>query len=324
MKNSLTFFFNMITKYSSIGIFCKPNLPVSTLLYTVETILSTIYGIGSNFKVYVETETAKCVSMEQITDLPNNVVIGTFDEIKNSIDLAIAIGGDGTLLGLAREFARQKTHIVVINQGRLGFTTDLDETDISTELESLLRNGGQVDERDMISLKVMRKSAKNEDEVFFSGLALNDAVVNRAAISKMVELDVWVENSFLHSMRGDGLIICTPTGSTAYALSVNGPIIHPKLSCFGLVPIASQALSSRPILIPTDMEITIIIKNGAGTVLHCDMQTVTELKDGDRIVIKKACYSAKLLHPKTYDYFSLLRKKLRWNINPIKGRDENF
>ena len=162
----------------------------------------------------------------------------------------------------------------------------------------------------------MRQSGAKTSKVFFSGLALNDAVVNRAAISNMVELDVWVENSFLHSMRGDGLVICTPTGSTAYALSVNGPIIHPKLSCFCLVPIASQALSSRPISIPPDMEITIVIKNGSGTVLHCDMQTVTELQDGDRIVVKKSIHKAKMLHPKTYDYFSLLRKKLRWNINP--------
>ena len=306
----------MTTKYSSIGIFCKPNLPVSTLLYTVDTILSTIYSTGGNCSVYIETETARCVSMDWKNNLYKNIIIGTFDEIKNSVDLVIAIGGDGTLLGLARQFARFEAHVIGINQGRLGFTTDLDETDIKNELGSLLIHGGNIEERDMISVNVMRQSVAKKNKVFFSGLALNDAVVNRAAISNMVELDVWVENSFLHSMRGDGLVICTPTGSTAYALSVNGPILHPKLSCFGLVPIASQALSSRPISIPADMEITVVIKNGPGTVLHCDMQTFTELQDGDRIVIKKSIHKAKMLHPKTYDYFSLLRKKLRWNINP--------
>ena len=254
--------------------------------------------------------------MDCKNDLYKNIIVGTFDEIKNSVDLAIAIGGDGTLLGLARQFAQYEAHVIGINQGRLGFTTDLDETDIKNELGSLLLHGGNIEERDMISVNVMRQSVAKKNKVFFSGLALNDAVVNRAAISNMVELDVWVENSFLHSMRGDGLVICTPTGSTAYALSVNGPIIHPKLSCFGLVPIASQALSSRPISIPADMEITVVIKNGPGTVLHCDMQTFTELQDGDRIVVKKSIHKAKMLHPKTYDYFSLLRKKLRWNINP--------
>ncbi len=306
----------MTTKYSSIGIFCKPNLPVSTLLYTVDTILSTIYSTGGNCSVYIETETARCVSMDWKNNLYKNITIGTFDEIKNSVDLVIAIGGDGTLLGLARQFAQFEAHVIGINQGRLGFTTDLDETDIKNELGSLLLHGGNIEERDMISVNVMRQSVDKKNKVFFSGLALNDAVVNRAAISNMVELDVWVENSFLHSMRGDGLVICTPTGSTAYALSVNGPILHPKLSCFGLVPIASQALSSRPISIPADMEITVVIKNGPGTVLHCDMQTFTELQDEDRIVVKKSMHKAKMLHPKTYDYFSLLRKKLRWNINP--------
>ena len=306
----------MTTKYSSIGIFCKPNLPDSTLLFTVDAILSTIYSIERNCTVYIETETAQCVSMDCSNELYKNINVGTFDEIKNSVDLAIAIGGDGTLLGLARQFAQYEAHVIGINQGRLGFTTDLDETDIKNELGSLLLDGGNIEERDMINVNVMRQSGAKTNKVFFSGLALNDAVVNRAAISNMVELDVWVENSFLHSMRGDGLVICTPTGSTAYALSVNGPIIHPQLSCFGLVPIASQALSSRPISIPADMEITVVIKNGPGTVLHCDMQTFTELQDGDRIVVKKSIHKAKMLHPKTYDYFSLLRKKLRWNINP--------
>ena len=314
----------MTTKYSSIGIFCKPNLPVSTLLYTVDTILSTIYGTRGNCSVYIETETAKCISMDRTNDLYKNITVGTFDEIKNSIDLAIAIGGDGTLLGLARQFSQHQAHIIGINQGRLGFTTDLDETDIKNELGSLLLHGGNIEERDMISVRLIRRSGTKKDKIFFSGVALNDAVVNRAAISNMVELDVWVENSFLHSIRGDGLVVCTPTGSTAYALSVNGPIIHPKLSCFGLVPIASQALSSRPISIPSDMEITIVIKNGSGTVLHCDMQTVTELQDGDKIVINKSIHKAKMLHPKTYDYFSLLRKKLRWNVNPGRSVGNNF
>ena len=306
----------MTTKYSSIGIFCKPNLPDSTLLYTFDTILSTIYSTGNNCSVYIETETAQYIPLDPKKDLYKNLSVGTFDEVKNSVDLAIAIGGDGTLLGLARQFARYKAHIIGINQGRLGFTTDLDETDIKNELGSLLLHGGNVEERDMLSVTATRQSDDKKSKVFFSGSALNDAVVNRAAISNMVELDVWVGNSFLHSMRGDGLVICTPTGSTAYALSVNGPIIHPQLSCFGLVPIASQALSSRPISIPADMEITVVIKNGPGTVLHCDMQTFTELQDGDRIVVKKSIHKAKMLHPKTYDYFSLLRKKLRWNINP--------
>ena len=124
----------MITKYSSIGIFFKPNLPVSKLLFTVDTILSTIYSVGDNCSVYIETETAQSVSMDRKNDLYKNIIVGTFDEIKNSIDLAIAIGGDGTLLGLARQFAQYEAHIIGINQGRLGFTTDLDETDIKNEL----------------------------------------------------------------------------------------------------------------------------------------------------------------------------------------------
>ena len=305
----------MTLKYSSVGIFCKPNAKIPDASRTLRLILSIISKIKNQCRVFIEKETAELLLPSN--ELEGNIAtIGTLSDIKNSIDLAIVIGGDGTLLGIAREFAILDTHIVGINQGRLGFTTDLDDSDLGNQLSKILNSGGLLEERDMLDVKVVRSLKNAKEEIFFSGFALNDAVVNRGAISNMVELDVWVEGSFLHSIRGDGLIVCTPTGSTAYALSANGPIIHPQLSCMALVPIASQALSSRPITIPANMEIVITVKNGAGTVLHCDMQTVAELNDRDRIVIKQSCYKAKLVHPETYDYFSILRKKLKWNINP--------
>jgi NAD+ kinase len=139
----------------------------------------------------------------------------------------------------------------------------------------------------------------------------------------MVELDVFVDGHFLQSLRADGLIVSTPTGSTAYALSALGSILHPRLPGITLVPVAPQALSSRPIVLPDDTEVAVVVKEGAGTTLHCDMQALTSLEDGDKILIRPGAHKVRLLHPKSYDYFVTLRRKLHWSATPVlSGRPD--
>ncbi len=312
----------MNLRYSSIGIFGKPG--DKSLGMTIHNIIETISKINNSISINLESETAKCSKINSSSKIfGNQTFIKTIEEMKNSIELAVVIGGDGTLLGIARKLASSGTHLIGINQGRLGFTTDLDIKDITNELSPLILGKGVIEKRDMLNVSVIRKNEKTIEKEIFNVPALNDTVVNRGAISSMVELDVFVANKYLQTIRGDGLIISTPTGSTAYALSANGPIVHPTLPSLALVPIAPQALSSRPIMLPIDLEIQIFVKNGRGTNLHCDMQTVAELNDEDIIKVKQSRLKVNLLHPNHYDYFSILRKKLNWSANPSRHKDSN-
>ncbi len=308
----------MTTKINKIGIFGKPNN--KNLYEIIEKIFIVVENIDPKIHMFVEKSTAECSSIKSKMFISKlSVNIETVENLKNSIDLAVILGGDGTLLGIARQVASAGVYVLGINQGKLGFTTDLDVNDLQHNLGSLLRGEGIVEKRSMFDVRVLRKKNKTEEALdIFNAPAFNDAVVSRGAISHMVELDVFIDNSYLQTIRGDGLIVCTPTGSTAYALSVNGPIIHPNLEALALVPVAPQALSSRPIVLPINVETKIVIKNGAGTALHCDMQTIAELEDNDTILIKRSKFPVFLLHPKKYDYFAVLRRKLNWSSNPIR------
>ncbi|MFL2656765.1 MAG: NAD(+)/NADH kinase [Burkholderiaceae bacterium] len=307
----------MTLKINKIGIFGKPNN--NNLADIIEKVFFVIKNSNPKIKIYIEESTAKYCSIEDNhVVLDTKVNIETINTLKDSIDLAIVLGGDGTLLGIARQVASTGVKVLGINQGKLGFTTDLDVDALDKNLSPLIQGKGIIEKRDMLDVSIMRKTDKTKiPSSIFNAPAFNDAVVSRGAISHMVELDVFINNTYLQTIRGDGLIVCTPTGSTAYALSVHGPILHPKLEALTLVPVAPQALSSRPIVLPIDVETKIIIKNGRGTALHCDMQTIAELQDNDIILIKRSKFPVFLLHPKNYDYFSVLRRKLNWSSNPV-------
>ena len=309
----------MTLKINKIGIFGKPNN--KNLLGVIEKVFVVIKNNNPNIKIYLEESTAKSCNISDKSIVSGiEVNIETINTLKDSIDLALVLGGDGTLLGVARQVASAGVKVLGINQGKLGFTTDLDVDSLDISLSPLIQGKGTIEKRDMFDVRVMRRTGKKkQDSAIFSAPAFNDAVVSRGAISHMVELDVFIDNIYLQTIRGDGLIVCTPTGSTAYALSVHGPILHPKLEALTLVPVAPQALSSRPIVLPIDVETKIIIKNGRGTALHCDMQTIAELQDNDTILIKRSKFPVFLLHPKNYDYFSVLRRKLNWSSNPTRA-----
>lgn len=223
-------------------------------------------------------------------------------------DLALVVGGDGTMLGIGRQLAQFGVPLVGINQGRLGFITDIAFEDYQDTLKPMLRGEFEEDRRWMMQAKVVR-----DGRCVFSATAMNDVVVNRGATAGMVELRVEVDGRFVANQRADGLIIASPTGSTAYALSAGGPLLHPSIPGWVLVPIAPHTLSNRPIVLSDAGEITIEIVAGRDASANFDMQSLATLLHGDRITVRRSEHQMRFLHPKGWSYFDTLRKKLHWN-----------
>ena len=251
------------------------------------------------------------VSLERQTAL--NTGITDFpaldaDELGRHCDLAVVLGGDGTMLGIARRLAHHGTPLVGINQGRLGFITDISVGDFAQTLSPMLAGDYEEEHRTMLEGGVMRDGAS-----IFEAFALNDVVVSRGATASMVELKIDIGAEFVANLRADGLIIGSPTGSTAYALSAGGPILHPGIAGFVLVPIAPHDLSNRPIVLPDTGEISIEIIAGRDVSVNFDMQTLASLLHGDRIVVRRSPHQVRFLHPRGWSYYATLRRKLHWN-----------
>ena len=228
--------------------------------------------------------------------------------IGDQCDLALVVGGDGTMLGIGRLLAKFGVPLIGINQGRLGFITDIAFETYQAVLGPMLGGDFEEDRRWMMQARVMR-----DGHSVFNATAMNDVVVNRGATSGMVELRVEVDGRFLANQRADGLIIASPTGSTAYALSAGGPLLHPSIPGWVLVPIAPHTLSNRPIVLSDAGEITVEIVAGRDASANFDMQSLASLMHGDRITVKRSDYQMRFLHPKGWSYFDTLRKKLHWN-----------
>ena len=235
----------------------------------------------------------------------------TVAEIGQRAQLAIVVGGDGTMLGIARQLAPYDVPLVGINQGRLGFMTDIPFEGMHDAVLDIPAGNHEIEERTLLNARILRN-----DVVMLEAVALNDVVVARGAVSGMVELSVAVDGRFMSNQRSDGLIVSTPTGSTAYALSAAGPILHPRLRGLVLVPIAPHSLSNRPIALPDDVRIEITIINGREVSANFDMQSYTALQHGDRIMIERAPKNIRFYHPVGYSYFTTLRQKLHWNEQP--------
>jgi NAD+ kinase len=223
-------------------------------------------------------------------------------------DLGLVVGGDGTMLGIGRQLARHGVPLVGINQGRLGFITDIPLDQFRTVLPPMLAGEYEEDERTLMHARVIR-----DGECVFDALAMNDVVVNRGATSGMVELKVEVDGHFVANQRADGLIVASPTGSTAYALSAGGPLLHPSNPGWVLVPIAPHTLSNRPIVLPDAVEIVIELVAGRDASANFDMQSLASLLHGDRVTVRRSQHKVRFLHPKGWTYFDTLREKLHWN-----------
>jgi len=237
-------------------------------------------------------------------------------EIGQHADAAIVVGGDGTMLGIARQLAPYKVPLIGINQGRLGFMTDIPLDRMMPLLADMLSGKVESEQRSLLEGSVLR-----DGQTIFHALAFNDVVVSRGAGAGMVELRVDVDGHFMYNQRSDGLIVATPTGSTAYALSAGGPPLHPSLGGVGLVPIAPHALSNRPIVVPDSSEIVIEVISGRDSSVNFDMQSLASLVHHDRIVIKRSAHAITFLHPKGWSYYDTLREKLHWNEYPsVEGQ----
>lgn len=223
-------------------------------------------------------------------------------------DLGLVVGGDGTMLGVGRQFARHGVPLIGINQGRLGFITDIALDDYRSVLPPMLAGEYEEDHRTLMHAQVVR-----DGQPVFDALAMNDVVVNRGATSGMVELRVEIDGRFVANQRADGLIVASPTGSTAYALSAGGPLLHPSNPGWVLVPIAPHTLSNRPIVLPDAVEITFELVSGRDASANFDMQSLASLLHGDRITVRRSEHKVRFLHPRGWTYFDTLRRKLHWN-----------
>ncbi len=230
------------------------------------------------------------------------------DELPSRADLAVVVGGDGTLIASARLMAEKGVPLVGVNLGRLGFLTDIPADGLEAAIAAVLEGEYTPEERTLLSGAVRRGA-----QTLFSTLAMNDIVVSRGAMGSMIEFAVTVDGEFIYSLRADGLIVATPTGSTAYALSAGGPILHPALQAIALVPISPHTLSNRPIAIRGSSRVEVTLVRGVDARANFDVQAYWELEPGDVVSVSASPRPAVLLHPKGYRYFSMLRQKLRWN-----------
>ncbi|PUE26330.1 NAD kinase [Limnohabitans sp. JirII-29] len=294
----------MKSKFRHIALLGKYQLPTaggakpSTRL-TLESIAQFLHA--QNCEVVLEHDTAANTGL---SGYPVMDVRG----IGTHCDLALVVGGDGTMLGYGRQLAQYQVPLIGINQGRLGFITDIPLNAFADTLQAMLRGEYEEDNRAMMHAKVWR-----DGHCVFDALALNDVVVNRGATSGMVEMRVEVDGHFVANQRADGLIIATPTGSTAYSLSAGGPLLHPSLPAWVMVPIAPHTLSNRPIVLADPGEIVIDLVAGRDASANFDMQSLASLLIGDRITVRRSQHKARFLHPKGWSYFDTLRKKLHWN-----------
>lgn len=260
------------------------------------------HGIETMF----DTDTAA------LAGVPKDFPVSTRDELPKHVDLVVVLGGDGSLLGMANRIVRAGVDIAIlgINFGSLGFLTEVTLEEIQPALEAAVAGTAPIEERMTLRGQVLRKGTAVDDR-----LALNDIVVNRGSLSRIVDMSITIDGQPVTHVRADGLIIATPTGSTAYNLAAGGPIVHPEVDAFVVTPIAPHTLTYRPIVIPGSAEVQVkpLIEGGSDELYATfDGQHGVPLVSGDEIVMKKADQRLKLMRASTRSYFDVLRQKLKW------------
>ena len=246
------------------------------------------------------------LTAEHLKDNPYPAM--TLEEMAAVADLAIVIGGDGTMLNIARTFSPHHVPLIGVNQGRLGFLTDLTLENMLDSIAEMLDGKFITERRLLLSVQVLRGEAE-----VFSGLAFNEVVVHRSNISSMVEFEVRIDGQYLYNQRADGLIVSTPTGSTAYAMSAGGPILHPGLDVLELVPICPHTLSNRPIVVNSSSVLEILMHHCNDIRVRLDSHTNFDMQLHDKIIVTRHADHAHLLHPVGHSYYHTLREKLLWN-----------
>ncbi len=257
---------------------------------------------SKNYDVVVEESSAEVIHEDIGPREP-------IEDIGKHIDLAIVVGGDGTLLHVARKLMQHTVPLIGVNLGRLGFLTDIPAENMIEAIEKILDGEFETEKRFLLSAEIMRAG-----KIVSTNVAFNDVIIGKGELSRMIELEVFDDGEFVYSMRGDGIIIATPTGSTAYAMSSGGPILHPELQAIALVPICPHTLSNRPIVVGADSIIEIVVKgvNQQRTYVTFDGQENHALEQQDRVYIRKAETPVHLLHPAGRSHYDVLRAKLHW------------
>jgi NAD+ kinase len=255
-------------------------------------------------RVLVEQGTAEAVGADGFE-------VASYETIGQTADVAIVLGGDGTMLHSARSLAKFGVPLAGINQGRLGFMTDIALKDMLPAVQQLLDGRFKAEQRFLLDAEVLR-----DGERVFHTLALNDVVVNKGDIGRMIEMRLEIDGEFIYVLRADGMIVATPTGSTAYALSANGPILQPAVAGIAVVPLCPHALSYRPITISDRSRVDLTLVAPHDGRIHFDGQERFDARGGDCVRIARSGQSVTLLHPPDYSYFAMLREKLHWSATP--------
>ncbi|WP_286293794.1 NAD(+) kinase [Methylomarinovum tepidoasis] len=284
-------------RFRIIGISAKPN--VDRVGETVHRLYDELRRRG--FTVLLDPVSGEMLGGGDILPL---------EELGRRCDVVIAVGGDGTLLNTVRAVAVHDTPVIGVNLGRIGFLVDISPDEVSARLEEILRGHCLTEERLMLKAQIRR-----DGRVIHEELAVNEVVVHRWITPHMIEILTHINGRFLNAQRADGLIVSTPTGSTAYALSGGGPILYPTLDAIELVPINPHTLTNRPIVIAGDSEVKIAFGTAKDmrAEVTCDTVSIPEVLIDDHIVVRKAEKPFRLLHPLDYDFFEILRVKLHWS-----------
>ena len=230
-------------------------------------------------------------------------------------DLAIVIGGDGTMLAAARELVRHHVPLVGINQGRLGFMTDIGLNDMQSGIGAILDGKYSIEERSLLDAEITRAGKS-----MLRTIALNEAVIGKGSQGRLIEFELRVDDEFVYRLRADGIIVATPTGSTAYALSAQGPILHPSVPALTLVPLNPHTLSARPVSVSDRCLIEIVMVHSIDARAHFDGLALHDMAEGDHLILKRSADAVRFVHPPGYHYFATLREKLGWSEAMEKRR----
>lgn len=290
---------NNMAEFKRVGLIGR--LGSTNVQASLKNLISFINSRGID--VVLERETA--------TILPgHDMEVCTYETLGKSCDLAIVVGGDGSILAASRALVKYKIPILGVNRGRLGFLTDIAPDDIDILVGEVLDGKYLMEERFLLEMTVQRNG-----QWVSGGDAMNDVVIHPGQFIRMIEFELYVDEHFVYRQRSDGLIISTPTGSTAYALSGGGPLMHPKLDAIVLVPMHAHALNSRPIVVDGSSDIKIIISsnNTAKPHVTCDGQTHVITEPSDEILIHKKSRKVKLMHPLNHNFYETCRSKLGWS-----------
>lgn len=275
----------------------------------VETLGRLITYLQSrNLAIVLEQSTA-----ELVPDYP--LPVCRRHELGSESDLVVVVGGDGSMLNAARALVTYDVPVLGVNRGRLGFLTDILPDDIEHDLTDVLEGRYLEEKRFLLEFSVLR-----DDELLPGGSALNDVVLHPGTAAQMIEFELFIDGQFVNSQQSDGLIVATPTGSTAYALSAGGPIMHPSLNALVLVPMYPHTLSSRPLVVDADHEIRVRIvkQRSISPLVSCDGAVRFHTEPGDEIVIRKKDGPLRLIHPLSYNYYEVCRSKLGWGNRLVR------